>query len=131
MGISMLWTASSGEVLWRYLTEAEALGSPAFVWGVVYVGSDDGYVYALDAENANCSGAARRAISFSSPVIIGGMVYAGSEAGYVHALDAESGALVWSSSVESPVQSSPIVIDGKVYVSTEYGHVYVLFAFHP
>ncbi|MCY4438287.1 MAG: PQQ-binding-like beta-propeller repeat protein [Chloroflexi bacterium] len=60
--------------------------------------------------------------------MVRGVVYAGSDTGFVHALDAENGELLWSSTVQSAVQSSPVVIDGKVYVSTEYGFVYVLLA---
>ena len=46
--------------------------------------------------------------------------------GYVYALDAENGALLWSSAIDSAVQSSPVVIDGHVYVSSENGYVYAL-----
>lgn len=42
--------ASSGALLWRYLTGNEIFSSsPAVVNGVVYIGSDDHYVYALTA----------------------------------------------------------------------------------
>ena len=76
----------------------------------------------------NYSGARRRVISCSMRPAMerGGMVYAGSDAGNVHALDAENGALLWSSAIDSAVQSSPVVIDGRVYVSSENGYVYAL-----
>ena len=62
--------------------------SPAVVAGVVYVGSGDSYVYALDAD----SGELRWRYStgngvFSSPAVVDGVVYVGSDDGYVYALD--------------------------------------------
>ena len=41
--------ASTGDLLWRYQTGDDVSSSPAVVGGVVYVGSDDGYVYAIAA----------------------------------------------------------------------------------
>ena len=55
-----------------------------------------------------------------------GVVYAGLDAGYVHASDAENGELLWSSSVDSAVQSSPVVIGGNVIVGTRDGLIYAL-----
>ena len=40
-------SASTGDLLWRYKTDGEVSSSPAVVGGVVYIGSDDGYLYAL------------------------------------------------------------------------------------
>ena len=41
---------SSPRLLWRFQTGDDVWSSPAVVDGVVYVGSTDNYVYALDAE---------------------------------------------------------------------------------
>ncbi len=41
--------ATRGELLWRYATGAQILATPVVTWGQVYVGSGDGYFYALDA----------------------------------------------------------------------------------
>jgi outer membrane protein assembly factor BamB len=38
-----------GTLLWRYSTGSYVVSSPAVVNGVVYVGADDSYVYALNA----------------------------------------------------------------------------------
>lgn len=39
--------AYTGLQLWRFETGGLVISSPAVVGGVVYVGSDDGYVYAI------------------------------------------------------------------------------------
>ena len=41
--------AESGGLLWHYETGDWVISSPAVVDGVVYVGSVDNYLYALDA----------------------------------------------------------------------------------
>ena len=44
--------ASTGALLWRYATGGDVQSSPAVANGVVYVGSSDGNVYALNAGTA-------------------------------------------------------------------------------
>ena len=41
--------ATTGQILWKYLTGGAVDSSPAVVNGAVYVGSDDRSVYAFDA----------------------------------------------------------------------------------
>ena len=131
-GISTPWDAYSGELLWRYLTEGEVLGSPVFVWGVVYVGADDGYVYALDAESGELLWRAEtRDFVFHAPVVVQGVVYVGSNAGGLYALDAETGLRLWWLKVDSAVQAAPVVMNGRAYVITERGFVYGLYAYGP
>ena len=82
-----------GEVIWSYRHTGGAVwSSTAVADGVVYVGSADGYVYALDAENGALlwSSAIDSAV-LSSPVVIDGRVYVSSENGLVYALKAWPG----------------------------------------
>ena len=41
---------TAGNLSWKYLTDGAIKGSPLLSDGVVYVGSGDSYVYALDAQ---------------------------------------------------------------------------------
>ena len=41
--------AADGSVRWRFQTADDVSSSPAVVDGVVYIGSGDSYLYALDA----------------------------------------------------------------------------------
>ena len=62
----------------------------AIVDGVVYVGSYDGKVYALDAETGELVWSYDTDDSvFSSPAAVDGVVYIGSDDGHVCALDAK------------------------------------------
>ncbi|NLE07814.1 MAG: PQQ-binding-like beta-propeller repeat protein, partial [Dehalococcoidales bacterium] len=40
--------ASTGELRWKYQTGSRVTSSPAVVDGVVYVGSEDGKIYAIE-----------------------------------------------------------------------------------
>jgi uncharacterized repeat protein (TIGR01451 family) len=92
--------------------------SPAVVNGVVYVGSDDNNVYALDANTgAKLWSYATGDRVDSSPVVTNGVVYVGSSDHNVYALNANTGALLWRHSTGGgEVRSSPAVANGVVYV---------------
>ncbi|MET8049740.1 PQQ-binding-like beta-propeller repeat protein [Streptosporangium sp. NPDC005286] len=116
------WTIS-----WTYRTGDWVYSSPAVVDGVVYVGSGDGKVYALDA----LTGAVRWTHKiggrvYSSPAVVDGVVYVGSGDGKVYALDALTGAVRWTHKTGDWVYSSPAVVDGVVYVGSGDGKVYAL-----
>ena len=79
--------------------------------GVVYVGSEDGNVYALKASTGALlwSYAIVNQGVYSSPVVANGVVYVGSHFGSpnVFALNASTGALLWSYDPHQNVYSSP------------------------
>jgi len=107
------------ELLWKYKTGGAVYSSPAVSNGVVYVGSYDKYVYALDAD----TGAVKWKYKtdswiWSSPAVSNGMVYVGSRGGYVYALDANTGAMKWKYKRGDSVYSSPAVSNGVVYIGT-------------
>jgi outer membrane protein assembly factor BamB len=94
--------------------------SPAVANGVVYVGSVEGIVYALNASTgAKLWTFATGGDVESSPAVANGVVYVGSDDGNLYALNASSGAKLWSfvtGITENPLTSSPSVVNGVVYV---------------
>jgi len=83
----------------------------------VYVGSNDSYLYALDAATGDLEWrAATGGAINSSPTLAGGVVYVGSEDEYLYAFDAGTGALKWKYFCDGPVDGSPTVVNGIVYV---------------
>ena len=65
------------------------VSSPAVVHGVVYIGSEDRHVYAVNAATGAKLWSFRNwAISYSSPAVAHGVVYIGSGNGNVYALNA-------------------------------------------
>jgi polyvinyl alcohol dehydrogenase (cytochrome) len=97
---------------------------PAFAGGALFVGGDDGRIYALDPASGcahwtfDASGAVR------SGLVVGGgaepRVYFGDILGKEYALDARSGKLVWSRAVDAhanaTLTASPALHDGVLYV---------------
>ena len=134
-----LWTATTGGVIGEYPS------SPAVVGGVVYIGSDDGKLYAFDAAGVNgCGGAPKTCAPLwtaatgghvgSSPAVSGGTVFVGSDDGKLYAFDAlgTSGcagepvacAPLWTAAVGSKgVFASPAVAGGLAYVISVDGQL--------
>ncbi len=111
------------------------LSSPAVSNGVVYIGSGDRNVYALDAASGRLRWKFRTGnVVHSSPAVSNGMVYVGSWDAYFYALDAASGAVKWKFKTGEDrviynhvgIQSSPAVAGGVVYFGSRDAHVYAL-----
>ena len=83
------------DYLWRYETGGPVGSSPAVVDGVVYFGSVDNYLYAVDAATGTLRWQYETGDHVtSSPAVIDGVVYVGSWDGYVYAVDTTSGDLI-------------------------------------
>ena len=118
--------ASKGISNWNYVTEG-ILTSSITPNGIVYVGSDDHNVYALNADTGMkiwnyTTGSA----VYSSPIVANRIVYMGSRDNNVYALNATTGMKVWSYTTRDAVQSSPTVTNGIVYVGSYDHNVYAL-----
>ena len=117
---------------WPYDTGSAVYAQPLIANGVVYVGSTNGHVYALDADTGavrwQYPHAGRPAIGpvYASPGIAGNMVYVGSDDGRIYALKASTGGLAWSrpcNKLGDHVRSSPVLVDGVVYATSGSGYV--------
>jgi outer membrane protein assembly factor BamB len=116
-----------GDIKWTFATEGAIHSSPAVADGIVYVGSRDGYVYALKAETGEKLWAFKTGSWVeSSPVVVGGVVYIGSNDGYFYALDAQTGNKRWSFGTKYGIRSTAAVADGKVYFGADDYCVYAL-----
>ncbi len=85
-----------GELVWKFQTGGRVRSAPALSDGVIYFGSEDGYLYALDPQTGaekwrfKTGGAV-----WSSPAVSDGMVYFGSDDNYLYAVDLQTGAEKW------------------------------------
>ena len=119
---------------WTYPVVGGIISSPTVANGVVYVGSLDNSLYALDARSGTklWSFATRDAIRslryviHSSPAVANGVVYVGSLDNSLYALDARSGTKLWSFPTGDVIISSPTVADGVVYISSYDHSLYAL-----
>jgi outer membrane protein assembly factor BamB len=83
-------------VKWAFKTGGWILSSPAIADGVVYIGSDDKNLYAVDAATGKEKWKfATGGIVRSSPAVVDGTVYFGSYDGVFYAVDAAGGKLKW------------------------------------
>jgi hypothetical protein len=118
------------------MTHGDVESSPAVAGGLVFVGSDDGNVYALNASTGipawiyMTHGAVE-----SSPAVAGGLVFVGSwdsvtRNGMIYALSASAGTQVWNYTTLgfSPIKSSPAVAGGLVFVGSSDNETYALTA---
>ena len=101
--------------------------------GVVYVGSDDDKLYAINAAGSN-EGAVlwsylTGGLVYSSPAVAYGFVYAGSSDGNMYAFNAHSGAVQWEVATGGPLES-PAVANGVVYVSSRSSSLFAIDAYY-
>jgi polyvinyl alcohol dehydrogenase (cytochrome) len=111
---------------------ASAWAQPTIVGGRLFIGSQNGIVYSLDAASGCiawtfAADAGVRASLVVGPKIPGGRapaypVYAADQRGFVYALNAASGALIWKRKVDDHplvrLTGAPTVFAGRVYVPT-------------
>jgi outer membrane protein assembly factor BamB len=135
----------------RFDVHAAIHASPVAAQGKVFIGAENGNLYALDAKTHGLLWLyhARGGIA-STPAVADGIVYFLDRAGNVHALKAADGSPRWAFRTQGealfaahgmfglprdgqPVPdpwdvylSSPLVHDGTVYVGSSDGHLYAL-----
>ena len=108
--------------------------SPAVHKGLIYVGSINATLFAVDAATGEPKWSKRLpdAVRYSSPAVDDGGVYVGCEDGALYAFD-HDGSQLWRRQTGARIECSPIVADQRVYigntagkllaVSTSDGHV--------
>lgn len=132
--------SAPGSVLWTFATQDEVWSSPAIARGVVYFGSDDHSVYAVNIKTHKLNWKFETSdIVRARPAVANGIVYFSSDDGYLFAVNAGNGRLAWKLDMGRPVaprkpipeswdymQSSPAVADGMVYSGTSNPNFYAV-----
>ena len=138
-------------IKWTFRTGGEVVSSPAIVDGVVYVGSNDGNLYAIDQQTGTQKWKfPTEARISSSPAVADGFVYFSSYDGNFYAVDTATGKLRWkfrnagerryaathlhgsfpqSETMPDPFDvylSSPALWNGAVYFGNGDGNIYSL-----
>ena len=138
-------------IKWKFPTGARVMGSPVIQDKIIYFGSDDGNVYAVDAETGRqVWKATTRGPVPCTPALANGTVYVGSYDGKFYALNAQTGAVKWKFATEGEKRfeakgvegwqpkmqtiadafdvflSSPVVADGAVFFGSGDGNLYSL-----
>lgn len=127
--------AETGAIVWTYpvrgTLNANVIGSIAAADGIVYAGTTDNKIYALDATTGDLKWKAPFTTGnqvWAGPVVSGGVVYAGSFDKKLYALDAVTGAEKWPQPYETDgaITSSALVYNGTIYVGSYNRHFYAL-----
>ena len=93
--------------LWKFKTQKGITSTAAIVDGAVYVGSQDGNLYALELATGKLRWSYKATDEIkSSPAVRDGAVYFGDEMGTFHAVDARTGARRWTFKAGSGITSS-------------------------
>ena len=138
-------------VKWKFPTGNRIVSSPVIQGKTIYFGSDDGNIYALDAESGRqmWKFVTKGAVS-STPAVANGVVYATSYDGRLYALNSETGATKWKFTTEGERRfeakglhgmqprnqtiadpfdiylSSPVVAQNTVYFGSGDGNLYAV-----
>jgi outer membrane protein assembly factor BamB len=96
------------DLLWTFKTAGPVKSSAAIVQDRVYIGSDDGNVYALALADG------KKVWTFktgggveSSPLVLEGKVFVGSSDGWLYALEAGTGKLAWKYETGDKILGAP------------------------
>src|SRR5207248_7104685 len=96
------------QVLWSLTSDDEIRSSPLVARGVLFFGSYDTNLYALNAKSGDFLWKTpTKAGICSSPALNGDLVLVGSEDNYVYAFDARRSTPAWTYRTGGPVRSSP------------------------
>jgi outer membrane protein assembly factor BamB len=123
-GYMVAMDADTGKELWRFRTGVIE-SSPLLVDNILYFGSWDGKLYALDVRTHkpkwtfSVGGELKGGPAFSR-----GTIFFGSYDNRMYAVDARTGKLRWSNAGEANFYSTPAVAYGRVYVGNTDGRVY-------
>src|SRR4030066_564276 len=119
---------TTNNLLWRFRTQDVIDSSPAVVDDIVYIGSRDGKIYALNATTGDeiWSYKTGNWFFFDSPAVADGKVFIGSGDQRVYSFDAKNGTVLWKFKMGWENASSPAVVDGIVFIGGPDKYIYAL-----
>jgi len=108
-------------VQWQAKVSSTWLMPPVLADGILYTGSGDGVLYALDAQTGeeiwSTDGFGQLE---NSGAAAGDILVVGGYDQRVRALDRHTGEVLWSFDTTSFVQASPLIVDEQVYIATDH-----------
>jgi outer membrane protein assembly factor BamB len=115
-----------GKAKWRVQLGGSSKSIPAVAEDKVYVGANDGKLYAVNAKTGTLLWTVTtKGEIISSPLVYGGLICFGSGDGNIYAVT-NTGKLQWTFDAGVPVYSSPVIENGIIYIGTESGRFLAL-----
>jgi outer membrane protein assembly factor BamB len=107
-------------VVWKFKTGGSIKSSPAVVDGIVFIGSSDDNIYAIDLKSGQQVRTYKTADAIeATPCVVEGSVFVGSLDGFLYALNAKDGSLLWKYETDGQILGaanwtrSP---DGRIWI---------------
>ncbi|MFN3242661.1 MAG: PQQ-binding-like beta-propeller repeat protein [Planctomycetota bacterium] len=95
-GVSAARLGDQPTLAWRFDTAGDILSSPVIANGLVYIGSTDNFVYAIDLKTGEQRWKFEtKDMVEAPPLVVDGRVFVGSSDFFFYALDAAGGGLLW------------------------------------
>ena len=117
------------ELLWTFETGDGIESTAAIAAGTVYVGTLDGYLYAINLENGGLKWKYQASGEIkSSPTVFSNVVYFGDGMGVFHAVDAQTGEPIWTFEAEAEIISSANVAQDRLLFGSYDQYLYCLSA---
>jgi len=91
-------------IAWKFKTDGAIKSSPAIDDGLVFIGSDDANIYAIDLKTGDGVWAYKTGDAVeATPCVVDGLVFTGSSDTFLYALDAKSGSLKWKYETDAQI----------------------------
>ncbi|MGV3724344.1 MAG: PQQ-binding-like beta-propeller repeat protein [Actinomycetota bacterium] len=125
-GFMTAYSATDGQEVWRFRTGATIRSSPTLVGDFLFFGSDDDFVYCVDARTGNLQWKSNdKGKSFplsddavGSPAYHNGVIYINSADLKMWAIQADTGRVMWLQRLIAPsVDISPVASNGRIYLA--------------
>ena len=119
--------SETGKLAWKFECEDEVRGTPLSHNGILFVGSYDYNLYALDAATGEFIWKyATDGGIVSRPGIHEGTIYFGSEDRRLHAIIQRSGKLSWTYYTDGPIRSSPLIAENHIFIGSDDGFMHAV-----
>jgi outer membrane protein assembly factor BamB/tRNA A-37 threonylcarbamoyl transferase component Bud32 len=117
----------NGVIKWRFKARRAITSSPVFAQGLVYVGSMDATLYAIDAKTGWVTWRFRLGkASISTPCIMENRIFTGAADGIIYCVEANTAKEVWRFATQHQVTGSPLVYKDSLYCGSVDGYLYCL-----
>ncbi len=125
--------AKTGRLKWRFEADDQVNTSAAYWKGRIFIASDGGTLYALNAGSGKLiwskqsnSSFGSREFWYATPTVAYGRVYIGNTDGTMYVFGAKTGNLLWARPLGSYIYGAAAVYRRKVFVGTYDGKFYAL-----
>jgi eukaryotic-like serine/threonine-protein kinase len=117
----------AGTTRWRFKAKRGFTSSPIYSEGVIFAGSVDTVLYALDSRSGYILWRFRmNRATISTPCLADNLIFIGSVDANIYCIDIHSAKEIWHYTTESQVNSSPIIYKDALLCGSIDGSIYCL-----